>query len=131
MLDHHGRLRDLSEHVVDLAGRALLPASIVRLRSLDPTRLPEVSGVPRLGPCVGAVGKIIGVGLNYKDHAAESNMPIPNEPPLFLKPPSAIIGPNDDVEIPLGSEKTDWEVELGADKAAALGQWPKAAQSSS
>jgi ureidoglycolate lyase/2,4-diketo-3-deoxy-L-fuconate hydrolase len=113
MLDHHGRLRDLSEHVVDLAGMALLPASIEQLRSLDPTRLPEVSGASRLGPCVWAVGKIIGVGLNYKDHAAESNIPIPNEPPLFLKPPSAIIGPNDDVEIPLGSEKTDWEVELG------------------
>lgn len=67
------------------------------------------------GPCVGGIGKIIGVGLNYKDHAAESNMPIPNEPPLFLKPTSAIIGANDDVEIPLGSEKSDWEVELGVE----------------
>src|SRR5580693_4521764 len=113
MLDHDGRLRDLSGHVVDLAGAALLPASIEQLRALAPSRLPEVSGAPRLGPCVGTVGKIIGVGLNYKDHAAESNMPIPKEPPLFLKPSSAIIGPNDDVEIPLGSEKTDWEVELG------------------
>jgi len=113
MLDNHGRLRDLSEHVVDLAGAGLLPASIEQLRSLDATTLPEVPGAPRIGACVGAVGKIIGVGLNYKDHAAESNMPIPKEPPLFLKPPSAIIGPFDNVEIPLGSEKTDWEVELG------------------
>jgi 2-keto-4-pentenoate hydratase/2-oxohepta-3-ene-1,7-dioic acid hydratase in catechol pathway len=113
MLDNHGRLRDLSDHMTDLAGSALLPASIEHLRSLDPTRLPEVAGAPRLGPCVGGVGKIIGVGLNYKDHAAESGMAIPSEPPLFFKPSSAIIGPNDDVEIPLGSEKTDWEVELG------------------
>lgn len=113
MLDHRGRLRDLSGHLTDLAGTALLPPSIEQLRSLDPARLPEVTGSPRLGPCVGAVGKIIGVGLNYKDHAAESNMPIPEEPPLFLKPSSAIIGPNDEVEIPPGSEKTDWEVELG------------------
>jgi 2-keto-4-pentenoate hydratase/2-oxohepta-3-ene-1,7-dioic acid hydratase in catechol pathway len=113
LLDSQGRLRDLSGHVADIAGRVLLPASIEHLRSLDPGTLPEVAGAPRLGPCVGEVGKIIGVGLNYKDHAAESNMPIPKEPPLFLKPSSAIIGPNDDVEIPLGSEKTDWEVELG------------------
>jgi 2-keto-4-pentenoate hydratase/2-oxohepta-3-ene-1,7-dioic acid hydratase in catechol pathway len=113
MLDYHGRLRDLSDHVADLAGAALLPASIEHMRSIDPTSLPEVAGAPRLGPCVGGVGKIIGVGLNYKDHAAESGMAIPSEPPLFFKPSSAIIGPNDDVEIPLGSEKTDWEVELG------------------
>jgi 2-keto-4-pentenoate hydratase/2-oxohepta-3-ene-1,7-dioic acid hydratase in catechol pathway len=89
MLDNHGRLRDLSEHVLDLAGVTLLPASIEQLRSLDPTRLPEVAGTPRLGTCAGGVGKIIGVGLNYRDHAAESNMAIPKEPPLFLKPPSA------------------------------------------
>jgi 2-keto-4-pentenoate hydratase/2-oxohepta-3-ene-1,7-dioic acid hydratase in catechol pathway len=113
MLDEHGRLRDLSEHVPDIAGAALLPASIEQLRSLDPETLPELARTPRIGPCVGAVGKIIGVGLNYKDHAAESGMPIPKEPPLFFKPSSAIIGPNDDVEIPLGSQKTDWEVELG------------------
>jgi ureidoglycolate lyase/2,4-diketo-3-deoxy-L-fuconate hydrolase len=113
VIDNQGRLRDLSAHVPDVAGAALLPATIERLRALNPEALPEVAGSPRLGPCVGGVGKIIGVGLNYKDHAAESNMPIPKEPPLFLKPTSAIVGPNDDVEIPLGSEKTDWEVELG------------------
>lgn len=113
MLDRHDRLRDLSQHVDDLAGATLLPGSIEYLRSLEPASLPEVGGTPRLGPCVGAVGKIIGVGLNYSDHAAESNMPIPIEPPLFLKPSSAIVGPHDDVQIPLGSEKTDWEVELG------------------
>jgi 2-keto-4-pentenoate hydratase/2-oxohepta-3-ene-1,7-dioic acid hydratase in catechol pathway len=113
ILDHHGRLRDLSGHLTDVAGVALLPASIEQLRSLDLAKLPEVTDSPRFGPCVGSVGKIIGVGLNYKDHAAEANMPIPEEPPLFLKPSSAIIGPNDEVEIPPGSEKTDWEVELG------------------
>lgn len=113
LVDSDGVLRDLSDHAPDIAGAALLPAFIERLRALEPHTLPEVSGTPRLGPCVGRVGKIIGVGLNYSDHAAESKMPIPSEPPLFLKPTSAIIGPNDDVEIPLGSEKTDWEVELG------------------
>ena len=112
LLDASGLLRDLSGHVADIAGPTLLPAAIESLRKIDVTTLPEVSGYPRLGPCIGGVGKIIGVGLNYKDHAAESGMPIPSEPPLFLKATSAIIGPNDDVEIPLGSESTDWEVEL-------------------
>jgi 2-keto-4-pentenoate hydratase/2-oxohepta-3-ene-1,7-dioic acid hydratase in catechol pathway len=112
LLDADGRVRDLSGHVADIAGSALLPGSIERLRQIDVSTLPEVDGNPRLGPCVGSVGKIIGVGLNYKDHAAESGMPIPSEPPLFLKATSALIGPNDDVEIPLGSECTDWEVEL-------------------
>jgi 2-keto-4-pentenoate hydratase/2-oxohepta-3-ene-1,7-dioic acid hydratase in catechol pathway len=112
ILDPQGRLRDLSGHISDLAGSALLPASLEAIRSIDLASLPEVSGAPRIGPCVGGVGKIIGVGLNYRDHAAESGMPIPKEPPLFLKPSSAIIGPNDDVEIPLGSEKCDYEVEL-------------------
>src|SRR5215472_2997381 len=113
LVDVHGHLRDLSEHVTDISGATLLPSTIELLRLLDPAKLPEVVGKPRIGPCIGGVGKIIGVGLNYKDHAAESNMPIPKEPPLFLKPTSAIVGPNDDVEIPLGSEKTDYEVELG------------------
>src|SRR5579872_1424834 len=113
MLDRDGHLRDLSEHATDISGVALLPASVERLRSLNPAELPKVAGNPRIGPCVGGVGKIIGVGLNYRDHAAESGMAIPKEPPLFLKPASAIVGPNDDVQIPLGSEKTDWEVELG------------------
>jgi 2-keto-4-pentenoate hydratase/2-oxohepta-3-ene-1,7-dioic acid hydratase in catechol pathway len=91
----------------------LLPESLKFIGLLNHEKLPLVEGNPRIGACVGNVGKIVGVGLNYADHAAESNMPVPSEPPLFLKPSSAIVGPNDDVEIPLGSEKTDWEVELG------------------
>ncbi len=83
------------------------------MKALDPSRLPVIQGAPRIGPCVGGIGKIICVGLNYSDHAAESNMPLPAEPILFLKPTSSISGPNDDVEIPPGAEKTDWEVELG------------------
>jgi len=113
LLDAGGRLLDLSGHVPDIGGDTLLPASVEKLLGIDPAKLLEVKGTPRLGPCVGGVGKIIGVGLNYKDHAAESGMAIPTEPPLFLKPSSAITGPNDDVEIPLKSETCDWEVELG------------------
>jgi 2-keto-4-pentenoate hydratase/2-oxohepta-3-ene-1,7-dioic acid hydratase in catechol pathway len=113
LLDSSGTLRDLSGQIPDIAGPALLPAAIEELRDLEVRDLPKVTGTPRVGPCVGGVGKLIGVGLNYSDHAAESNMAIPVEPPLFLKPTSAIVGPNDDIEIPLGSEKTDWEVELG------------------
>lgn len=112
LIDDRGVLHDLSGEVPDIAGNTLLPPSIERLRQLNHRTLPEVPGNPRLGPCVGAVGKLIGVGLNYKDHAAESGMPIPAEPPLFLKATSAIVGPNDDVQIPLGSERCDWEVEL-------------------
>src|SRR5579862_3261024 len=113
LLDHSGRVRDLSMHITDVSGSFLLPSSLAALQALDWATLPEVAGTPRLGPCVASVGKIIGVGLNYRDHAAESNMPVPTEPPLFLKATSAIVGPNDDVQIPPGSEKTDWEVELG------------------
>jgi 2,4-diketo-3-deoxy-L-fuconate hydrolase len=108
-----GTIRDLSGHVDDLHGAALLPESLEKLRALDLRDLPQVNGAPRIGPCVSGVGKIICVGLNYSDHAAESGMPIPSEPILFLKPSSAIVGPNDDVEIPRDSVKTDWEVELG------------------
>jgi 2-keto-4-pentenoate hydratase/2-oxohepta-3-ene-1,7-dioic acid hydratase in catechol pathway len=113
MVDAEGVLRDLSSHVPDIAGATLLPTTLESLRRLDPKSLPRVEGQPRLGPCVGGVGKIVGVGLNYSDHAAESNMPVPTEPVLFMKATSAIVGPNDDVEIPPDSEKTDWEVELG------------------
>ena len=113
LVDRQGRLRDLSQHVPDIAGAALLPETLDRLRRLDPATLPEVPGNPRVGACVGAVGKIVCVGLNYSDHAAESGMAVPTEPVLFLKPSSSICGPFDDVEIPRGSEKTDWEVELG------------------
>lgn len=113
LLDADGVLCDLSSHFPDIGGSALEPQGLASLRALDPMSLPRVIGNPRVGPCVGHVGKIICVGLNYSDHAAESNMPVPSEPVLFFKATSAIIGPTDAVEIPPGSEKTDWEVELG------------------
>jgi 2-keto-4-pentenoate hydratase/2-oxohepta-3-ene-1,7-dioic acid hydratase in catechol pathway len=108
-----GDIRDLSGIVSDLSGETLLPESIQRLRGLDLAGLPRVEGQPRIGPCVGRVGKFICIGLNYSDHAAESGMAVPAEPVLFMKATSAICGPNDDVVIPRGSKKTDWEVELG------------------
>jgi ureidoglycolate lyase len=113
LLDAEGRIRDLSDHVKDLAGEALLDDTLDRLRKVDIQRLPIVQTAQRLGPCVGSIGKFICIGLNYADHAAESNLPIPKEPIVFLKANSAICGPNDDVEIPRKSVKTDWEVELG------------------
>jgi 2-keto-4-pentenoate hydratase/2-oxohepta-3-ene-1,7-dioic acid hydratase in catechol pathway len=113
LVDSTGAIRDLSGVVPDISKATLLPASLDRLRQLDPATLPRVAGAPRLGPCVGAVGKFICIGLNYSDHAAESNMPVPAEPIVFMKATSCIIGPNDDVVIPRGSMKTDWEVELG------------------
>ena len=113
LLDTEGRLRDLSQHIDDIRGAILLPDSLARLRALDVSLLPEVAGAPRIGPCVGRVGKLVGVGLNYRDHALESGMALPSEPVLFFKATSAICGPGDDVEIPLDGEKTDWEVELG------------------
>jgi 2-keto-4-pentenoate hydratase/2-oxohepta-3-ene-1,7-dioic acid hydratase in catechol pathway len=111
MLDAEGRLRDLSAHVADIAGDVL--ADLSGLRAIDPASLPLVEGSPRLGACVGAVGKFICIGLNYSDHAAESGMAVPPEPVIFAKYTSAICGPNDPILIPRGSEKTDWEVELG------------------
>lgn len=113
LLDRDGKLRDLSAHVTDIAGATLLPDSLDRLRRLDTATLPELPAALRVGACVGAVGKIVCVGLNYSDHAAESGMAVPTEPVLFMKPSSSICGPFDDVEIPRGAEKTDWEVELG------------------
>ncbi|MFM0500744.1 fumarylacetoacetate hydrolase family protein [Paraburkholderia caffeinilytica] len=113
MIDIHGQLRDLSAHIQDLNGSVLAPASLAALAALDPASLPVVDGSPRLGACVGQVGKMICVGLNYSDHAAESGMAVPNEPVLFFKATSAICGPNDAVEIPPGAQKVDWEVELG------------------
>lgn len=113
LLDAEGRIRDLSAAIPDLAGDALLPASLARLRALAWRDLPLVSGTPRLGPCVARTGKFLCIGLNYADHAAESGMPAPAEPVVFMKATSAICGPNDDVVIPRGSKKTDWEVELG------------------
>jgi len=113
LLDAAGRIRDLSTVVPDIAGTVLLPESLAKLRDTDPETLPQIGGQPRLGPCVGSVGKIVCVGLNYSDHAVESGMQIPSEPVLFVKATSAVSGPNDDVEIPLHAAKTDWEVELG------------------
>lgn len=113
MLDAQGRLRDLSQHIADVGGAALLPASLAKLRALDSAALPLVEGQPRLGACVGGIGKFICIGLNYADHAAETGAAIPEEPVVFNKWTSAVVGPNDWVEIPRGSQKTDWEVELG------------------
>ena len=113
ILHADGTIRDLSGVVKDIGGPTLLPESIARLRSIDPGTLPKVAGSPRLGPCVAGVGKFICVGLNYSDHAAESNMPVPAEPIIFMKATSSICGPNDEVVIPRGSQKSDWEVELG------------------
>ena len=113
MLDDAGVLRDLSGIVDDIAGETLLPENIERLRKTDPASLPEVEGNPRLGPCVGQVGKFICIGLNYSDHAKETGMSISPEPIIFAKATSAICGANDDVIIPRNSVKTDWEVELG------------------
>ena len=117
LLDNDGRVRDLSAHVTDISGDSLLPEKVAQLKGLDVNSLPVVSGQPqgdlRLGPCVGDVGKFICIGLNYADHAAESGLDVPPEPVVFGKWTSAIVGPDDDVEIPRGSEKTDWEVELG------------------
>ena len=113
LLDDNGELRDLSAVVTDIAGQTLSPDSLNRLRDIDPTSLPRVAGSPRLGACVGQVGKFICIGLNYADHAAETGAPIPAEPVVFGKWTSAIVGPNDDIEIPRHSRKTDWEVELG------------------
>ncbi|SOB50564.1 fumarylacetoacetate hydrolase family protein [Pseudomonas lundensis] len=113
LLDDNGELRDLSAVVTDIAGQALSPDSLNRLRDIDPASLPRVPSSPRLGACVGQVGKFICIGLNYADHAAETGAPIPAEPVVFGKWTSAIVGPNDDIEIPRHSRKTDWEVELG------------------
>ncbi|HTZ35677.1 MAG TPA: fumarylacetoacetate hydrolase family protein, partial [Stellaceae bacterium] len=112
ILDRDGHIRDLSGTVKDINGETLAPASLDRLRRLDLATLPLVSGSPRIGPCVGNVGKVLAIGLNYRKHAEEAGMPIPSEPIFFMKATSSICGPNDDVIIPKGSEKTDYEVEL-------------------
>ncbi|MFM8751515.1 fumarylacetoacetate hydrolase family protein [Rhabdaerophilum sp.] len=112
LVDSAGKIRDISEHVPELSGTALSRKALAKLRRLKPEKLPLVRGRPRLGSCVGRVGNFIAVGLNYADHAAETGAPIPKEPILFNKAPSCIVGPNDDVMLPKGSVKTDWEVEL-------------------
>ncbi|ERH52655.1 fumarylacetoacetate hydrolase family protein [Ectopseudomonas chengduensis] len=108
-----GSLRDLSLHVLDISPRTLDPKALDELRALDPLSLPRVEDGVRIGTPIANIGKLICVGLNYADHAKESNLPVPSEPVLFMKAISAICGPNDAVIIPRGSEKTDWEVELG------------------
>ena len=113
LLDNTHTVRDLSGVIDDVAGDALLPDTLARLRKLDPATLPAVPAGERIGPCVGRIGKFICIGLNYADHAAESGLPVPAEPVVFNKWLSAVVGPNDDVRIPRGSKKTDWEVELG------------------
>jgi 2,4-diketo-3-deoxy-L-fuconate hydrolase len=117
LIDAQGRVRDLSGTVADIAGDAISPGGIARLKALDPASLPLVAGVPqkdlRLGPCVAGTRKFVCIGLNYADHAAETGAAIPKEPIIFGKWTSAIVGPDDDVEIPRNSVKTDWEVELG------------------
>ncbi len=113
LLDNAGLLRDLSAHVDDITGSTLDDATLARLRALDPADLPIVEGEQRIGACVGNIGKFLCIGLNYSDHAAETGAAIPEHPILFFKANSAIVGPYDNVVMPRGSEKTDWEVELG------------------
>jgi 2-keto-4-pentenoate hydratase/2-oxohepta-3-ene-1,7-dioic acid hydratase in catechol pathway len=113
ILDSTGQIRDLSAIVPDISGPSLSPQTLDRLRQTDHSTLPVVTGNPRVGPCVFGVGKFICIGLNYSDHAAESGAPVPAEPIVFMKATSAISGPYDDVIIPRGSTKSDWEVELG------------------
>ncbi|ARC36698.1 FAA hydrolase family protein [Paracoccus yeei] len=113
LLDADGRIRDLSGQIPDIAGDVLTPEGLERLAALDPAGLPLVEGSPRIGACVGQVRKFIAIGLNYADHAAESGMAVPSEPVVFSKWTSCIVGPDDDVVLPPGSRKSDWEVELG------------------
>jgi 2,4-diketo-3-deoxy-L-fuconate hydrolase len=113
LLDAQGRIRDLSAVVDDIAGEVLTPAGMQLLRTSPLDALPVVDGPQRLGACVGRIGKFVCIGLNYADHAAESGVPVPPEPVIFNKWTSAVCGANDDVEIPRGSLKSDWEVELG------------------
>lgn len=112
LLDADGTIRDLSAHIADLAGGNLGPDVLARIAALEPATLPAVEAGVRIGPCVGRVGNFIAVGLNYADHAAESGMAVPAEPVLFNKAPSSICGPDDDVIMPSGATKLDWEVEL-------------------
>jgi 2,4-diketo-3-deoxy-L-fuconate hydrolase len=113
VLDSDGHIRDLSGTVPDITGDALSPATLASLKNIALTKLPVVPGKARFGPCVGGVGKFICIGLNYSDHAREAGMKVPSEPVIFMKATSAICGANDDIVIPRGGTKTDWEVELG------------------
>jgi 2-keto-4-pentenoate hydratase/2-oxohepta-3-ene-1,7-dioic acid hydratase in catechol pathway len=129
MIDAEGGIRDLSGHVADIGPDAIGAEGLARLAAIDPASLPLIDGAVRYGPCVGGTRQFVAIGLNYADHAAESNLPIPEEPVVFNKWVSCIQGPNDPVPVPPGSRKTDWEVELGVvigteayqvDEAAAL-----------
>ena len=113
MMHDDGSIRDLSAHIDDLAGDALSKTSLEALAGLDPDSLPKVEGTPRIGACVGQIGKFMCIGLNYSDHAAETGADIPKHPILFMKATSAVVGPDDMVMLPRGSTHTDWEVELG------------------
>ena len=113
ILDADRRIHDLSGAVRDIAGETLSPASLASLKKMDLAKLPIAGANPRLGPCVGAVGKFVAIGLNYSDHAAEAGMKVPAEPVIFMKATSSICGANDDIVIPRGGTKVDWEVELG------------------
>ena len=113
ILDDQGSIRDLSSIVDDISPATVQAGELERIASIDPSSLPRVEGNPRLGPCVGQIGKFVCIGLNYTDHAKETGMPIPTEPIVFMKTTSAISGPNDNIELIRGSVKTDWEVELG------------------
>ena len=113
LLDHSGRIRDLSDHMADLGPKELANGTLRRLAEINPASLPLVDGTIRLGPILSSVGKFVAIGLNYSDHAAESNMPIPTEPVVFMKATSCLSGPNDPIMLPKDSAKTDWEVELG------------------
>ena len=113
MLDEQGDIRDLSTIVSDISPAIIDAGDLDGLKSVDPASLPRVENNPRLGPCVGRIGKFVCIGLNYSDHAKETGMPIPTEPIVFMKTTSSISGPNDDIELIRGSVKTDWEVELG------------------
>ena len=112
LIDKDGKLRDLSGHIDDISAETM--SQISKLKKLDHSGLPLVSGKPRLGPCVGNIGKFMCIGLNYSDHAAETGSAIPEHPMLFMKANSAINGPNDTVSLPRKSKSTDWEVELAA-----------------
>jgi len=113
IIDNEGKIRDLSSHIPDINGDSINSESLKKIAAINLSTLPIVSNDTRLGACVGNVGKFLCIGLNYSDHAAESGLPVPSEPILFSKATSAIVGPNDNVEIPRNSSETDWEVELG------------------
>jgi 2-keto-4-pentenoate hydratase/2-oxohepta-3-ene-1,7-dioic acid hydratase in catechol pathway len=113
IIDHEGKIRDLSSHIPDINGDSINSESLKKIAAINLSTLPIVSNDTRLGACVGNVGKFLCIGLNYSDHAAESGLPVPSEPILFSKATSAIVGPNDNVEIPRNSSETDWDVELG------------------